>query len=97
MQAKPLEQEARRVDWKDLMLNRMGALLGLIIIMIGLSLATPRFFTVGNLMNVAQQSAINALVASGMLLAISRPELTFRRFHPGPVHLCLGILIVKWG
>ena len=43
MQAKPLEQEARRVDWKDLMLNRMGALLGLIIIMIGLSLASHGF------------------------------------------------------
>lgn len=71
MQAKPNQEMAlRQIDWKDLLLNKMGALLGLIIIMIGLSFATPHFFTFRNLMNVAQQSAINALVASGMLLAI---------------------------
>ncbi|HHT73736.1 MAG TPA: ABC transporter permease [Firmicutes bacterium] len=98
MQAKPMQQEARGVDWKDFLLNRMGALLGLIIIMIGLSLATPRFFTVGNLMNVAQQSAINALVASGMLLAILTAGIDLSVGSILALSICVsGILIVKLG
>jgi ribose transport system permease protein len=71
MQAKPsLQESLHRVNWTNVLLNKLGALLGLIIIMIGLSFASPHFLTFRNLMNVAQQSAINSLVASGMLLAI---------------------------
>jgi len=71
MQAKSgLQKSLQRMNWGDVLLNRVGALLGLIIIMIGLSFASPHFLSFRNLMNVAQQSAINSIVASGMLLAI---------------------------
>lgn len=59
-----------KIDWKDLLINKLGALFGLIILMIVLSIASPYFFTFNNLMNVAQQSSIIALVAAGELLAI---------------------------
>ncbi len=57
------------INWRKVF-NNLGTLLGLVILMIILSIATPYFFTVKNLMNVAQQSAINALVSAGMLLTI---------------------------
>jgi len=59
-----------KIDWRDLLINKLGALFGLIILMIVLSIASPYFFTFNNLMNVAQQSTIIALVAAGELLAI---------------------------
>lgn len=55
---------------KNILLSKFGALFGLIFLMLILSFCSPYFFTTSNLMNIAQQSAINALVASGMLLTI---------------------------
>jgi len=59
-----------KIDWKDLLINKLGALFGLILLMIVLSIASPYFLTFRNLMNVAQQSTIIALIAAGELLAI---------------------------
>ncbi|MCY6371387.1 ABC transporter permease [Clostridium ganghwense] len=50
--------------------SKFGPLLGLILLCIVLTIASPKFLTLKNLMNVARQSAINSLIASGMLLAI---------------------------
>ena len=47
-----------------------GTLIGLIIIFIVFSLLSPVFFTAPNLINIMQQSAINAIVALGMTLVI---------------------------
>ncbi len=60
----------QKIDWRDLLINKLGALFGLILLMIVLSIVSPYFFTFRNLMNVAQQSTIIALVAAGELLAI---------------------------
>lgn len=48
----------------------MGTLIGLIIIFAVFSFLSPVFFTVPNLINIMQQSAINAIVAMGMTLVI---------------------------
>jgi ribose transport system permease protein len=48
----------------------LGALLGLFLMCIVLSLLSPRFLAVDNLMNVAGQAAINAIISIGMLMAI---------------------------
>ncbi|AEE90839.1 D-ribose transporter subunit; membrane component of ABC superfamily [Tepidanaerobacter acetatoxydans Re1] len=50
--------------------SQIGSMAGLIVLFIFLSIATPHFFEVKNLMNIARQSAINSLVAVGMLMAI---------------------------
>lgn len=48
----------------------MGPLLGLLILCAALSLASPHFLTVDNLLNVLRQSAINAILALGQLVVI---------------------------
>ena len=51
-------------------LRDAGTFFGLVIIIIVFSLLSPNFLTEGNLINVLQQSAINACVALGMTLVI---------------------------
>jgi len=48
----------------------LGALLGLFLMCIVLSLLSPRFLQIDNLMNVLGQAAINSIISIGMLLAI---------------------------
>lgn len=50
--------------------NKFGALFGLILLSIVLAILTPSFLKVDNLMNIARQSSINALLSIGMLLPI---------------------------
>lgn len=56
---------ARGLFWQ-----RVGPLLGLLILCAALSLASPHFLTVDNLLNVLRQSAINAILALGQLVVI---------------------------
>jgi ribose transport system permease protein len=51
-------------------IGRFGALFGLIILVVILSLASPVFLTVDNLSNIGRQGGVNALLAVGMLLTI---------------------------
>ncbi|XXN66379.1 ABC transporter permease (plasmid) [Enterobacter ludwigii] len=51
-------------------LRDAGTLIGLIIIVVTFSFLSPVFFTVPNLLNILQQSSINALIALGMTLVI---------------------------
>ncbi|MGB9840927.1 ABC transporter permease [Thermovenabulum sp.] len=51
-------------------LSSAGALAGLILLCIVLSILSPYFLRIENIMNIARQSAINSLIAVGMLLAI---------------------------
>lgn len=50
--------------------QRMGPLLGLATLFVGLSFASPYFLTVDNLLNVLRQSSINAILALGQLMVI---------------------------
>jgi len=56
---------ARATWWQ-----RVGPLLGLAILCVALSIASPHFLTVDNLLNVLRQSAINAVLALGQLMVI---------------------------
>ncbi|KOA19143.1 ribose transport system permease protein RbsC [Clostridium homopropionicum DSM 5847] len=51
-------------------LGKFGPLLGLILLCVALSIASPDFLSVKNIMNIARQSAINSIIAAGMLLTI---------------------------
>lgn len=51
-------------------LRDAGTLIGLLIIVVTFSFLSPVFFTVPNLLNILQQSSINALIALGMTLVI---------------------------
>jgi len=50
--------------------RQLGTLLGLLVLCCVLWILTPHFLTVSNLLNVLEQSAINAIVAAGMTFAI---------------------------
>ena len=50
--------------------QRLGPLLGLGLLSLGLTIASPHFLTVDNLLNVLRQSAINAILALGQLVVI---------------------------
>ena len=50
--------------------RQFGTLLGLLVLCGVLWALTPHFLTVANLLNIAQQTAINAVVAVGMTYVI---------------------------
>ena len=50
--------------------RRFGTLIGLLLLCAVLWVLTPHFLTVSNLLNVAQQTCINAIVAVGMTFVI---------------------------
>ncbi|HSB61521.1 MAG TPA: ribose ABC transporter permease, partial [Vicinamibacteria bacterium] len=50
--------------------REVGTLLGLLALCLLLSVATPHFLTVSNLLNVMEQTAINAVIAVGMTFVI---------------------------
>jgi ribose transport system permease protein len=50
--------------------QRLGPLIGLTTLVVGLSFASPYFLTVDNLLNVLRQSSINAILALGQLIVI---------------------------
>ncbi|MCM3652287.1 ABC transporter permease [Metabacillus litoralis] len=56
-------------NWK-IIVNKFGALFGLVGLCVILSILTPSFLKADNLMNIARQSSINALLSLGMLLPI---------------------------
>jgi len=50
--------------------RQLGTLLGLVALCVTLWILTPYFFTVSNLLNVVQQTSINAIIAVGMTFVI---------------------------
>ncbi|MBM3882274.1 MAG: ribose ABC transporter permease [Verrucomicrobia bacterium] len=50
--------------------RQFGTLLGLVLLGAIMAALTPHFLTVSNLLNVAQQTAINAIIAAGMTFVI---------------------------
>ncbi len=51
-------------------LQKLGPLIALLIVSVGLSIVSSDFLTVDNLLNVMRQASINALIAFGMTLVI---------------------------
>lgn len=64
-----VEAEKSKFNYKGL-LGKFGSLLALILLMAVLTTLSDKFLTVNNLMNIARQSTVNALLALGMLLPI---------------------------
>jgi hypothetical protein len=50
--------------------RQLGTLLGLALLCVVLSFMSPYFLTISNLLNVAQQASINAIIAAGMTFVI---------------------------
>lgn len=52
------------------LLQRLGSVIGLVLLVIALSIMSPDFLTTGNLLTVLRQVSINALIAFGMTFVI---------------------------
>ncbi|PKR77929.1 ribose ABC transporter permease [Halalkalibacillus sediminis] len=67
-----LRQEGSKVSKQSVgnLLQKLGPLLGLIAIVIGLSIMSPNFLDLGNILNVLRQVTIIALLAFGMTFVI---------------------------
>ena len=78
--------------------SRNGALIGLIILCIILSIATPAFLTGPNLLNVGIQAATVAILAFGQTFVIVEAgiDLSVARLLPYPV-CWLPTLALRWG
>ncbi len=59
----------KEINWR-VFFQRYGLLLSLILLCIVLSLASDRFLTSSNLLNVLRQSSINGIISMGMMLVI---------------------------
>lgn len=51
-------------------LSKLGTALALVLLCVILSFATANFLTVSNVMNILKQTAVNALISSGMLVCL---------------------------
>lgn len=77
--------------------SKFGSVLGLAILCIILTVASPSFLTLNNVMNIANQAAITCLISLGMLVAILTAGIDL---SVGSIlalsSCCMGVLVVKW-
>lgn len=93
----PAHDDAWQPRIRDV-LHKLGALLGLVVLSGVLACLSPHFLTVDNIMNVARQSAINSLIALGLLLAILTGGIDLSVGSILALSIVLmGIVIVKLG
>ncbi|MBK9715286.1 MAG: ABC transporter permease [Kouleothrix sp.] len=77
---------------------RFGALFGLIILLVFLTVTSPNFLTVGNLSNVARQATVNALLSIGLLLAIITAGIDLSVGSILALSMSsLALFAIKWG
>lgn len=55
--------------YKELLM-KLGSLLALVILCIVLSIASPNFLRINNIMNILRQTSVNSLISSGMLIVL---------------------------
>ena len=91
MTAAAIEKQASLVSLLTSKFNirDAGTLIGLVVIFIVFSLLSPVFLTAPNLINIMQQSAINAIVALGMTLVIITAGIDL---SVGPVAALAGVV-----
>ncbi|MDT8860133.1 ABC transporter permease [Alkalihalobacillus sp. MEB130] len=83
--------------WKTA-LNKFGPLIGLFLLCVVLTILTDRFLTVNNIMNVARQASINAILSLGMLLPILTAGIDLSVGSVLAISIMvMGVVSVLWG
>lgn len=79
-------------------LYSLGVLLSLLLLCAAMAVLSPRFLTMDNLMNVASQAAVSAIVSIGMFLAILTAGIDL---SVGSIlalsTMVMGVVCVNWG
>ena len=97
-QALPDEDNAAHKRKMHEILQQLGALLGLLGLCAILAFSSEYFLTMDNIMNIARQSAINSLVALGMLLTILTAGIDLSVGSILALSIVvMGIVVVKMG
>lgn len=55
--------------------RNMGTILGLLVLIVIVSLSTPKFMTSSNILNLLKSNSVNAIISCGMLMAILMGEI----------------------
>ncbi len=55
--------------------RNLGMLIGLLILVVGITIYTPKFLTGSNLLNLLKANSVNAIICCGMLMAILMGEI----------------------
>lgn len=76
------------------LLSKYGAVAMLIVLLIGMSLTTPRFLSLANLTNVARQVSINAIIAAGMTFVIITAGIDLSVGSLVAVTACMAMVII---
>ncbi|WP_212949410.1 ABC transporter permease [Siminovitchia terrae] len=92
-----MKKNRTKIDFKYIA-NKFGALFGLILLSIVLAIMSPSFLKVDNLMNIARQSSINALLSIGMLLPILTAGIDLSVGSILAISIVItGVVTVIWG
>lgn len=79
-------------------LGKLGPLLALIVLSVILSFANSNFLTVNNVMNILRQTAVNGLIASGMLVVLITAGIDLSVGANAVLCACvMGMLVDKFG
>lgn len=78
-------------------LSKFGSLLGLLLLCVILTFASDQFLTFKNIMNIANQSALNSLISVGMLLTILTAGIDLSVGSVLALSICvMAVAITKW-
>ena len=55
--------------------RNIGTIIGLILLVIIVSISTPKFLTSSNILNLLKSNSVNAIISCGMLMAILMGEI----------------------
>jgi len=94
---KEVKEEVNKKLLKTIV-NKFGALIGLLLLSIILTVLSNKFLTIENIMNIASQSSVNALLALGMLLTILTAGIDLSVGSILAISImCMGVVVVKMG
>lgn len=75
-------------------LPRYASIAGLVLLMAVMALASPAFFTLGNLSNLARQVSINAIIAAGMTFVVITGGIDLSVGSLVALSGCVGMLVI---
>lgn len=70
-----MHTEKKRIPGMYFFKRNIGTIIGLILLIIVVTISTPRFLTTSNILNLLKSNSVNAIISCGMLMAILMGEI----------------------
>lgn len=68
-------ESKKAIPGVDFFKRNIGTIIGLLLLVVVISVSTPRFLTGSNLLNLLKSNSVNAIISCGMLMAILMGEI----------------------